>query len=337
MRQALRSKITQWQSDQLAADSTPPHARQSTSNVDSSVIYRSAQQHEDMSFRHLDLAFDHWNSLPHETRRDAWQLEIARAFACEVEKRKSLDEQLARVQQEANQLRAQVERLGSCQWPREFALFPPDTLPLPRDVARELETQESPISAESSRWDYDNVVAKWKRVVMHDKGMGRVGVGYGNTITTPAYESDHSNQHQPAPPRSPDLRPPRPGEDAWSHPNRLRPFQPSASAASPDPANVSTPASSTHYASPFSHTDPRSPPAGSAGGCAPQAKRPRLMNGSESALGLQAGGSGHESSAPAPSLAPIKSTPGPWSASTPLLSNVAAPSGHKPPTSSSRG
>ncbi|KAJ5143247.1 uncharacterized protein N7515_002034 [Penicillium bovifimosum] len=48
----------------------------------------------------------------------------------EAEKRKSTEEQLARVQQEANQLRAQVERLGSCQWPREFALFPPDTLPL---------------------------------------------------------------------------------------------------------------------------------------------------------------------------------------------------------------
>lgn len=337
LRQSLRSKTAQWQSDQLAADSTtPPHARQSTNSTDTSMIYRSAQQHEEMSLRHLDLAFNHWNSLPHETRRDAWQLEITRAFAREAEKRKSLDEQLSRVQQEANQLRTQVERLGSCQWPREFALFPPDTLPLPRDVARELDSQESQISADSSRWDYENVVSKWKRVVMHDKSMGRIGVGYANPNTTPKYESDPSNQHQPPPEPSPDIRPPRPGEDTWSHSNRLRPLQTSAAAASPDPATASTPASSTHYASPFSHTDPRSPPVSSVGGGAPQAKRPRLMNGTESGLGLQPGMSAQDSGPPAPSSAPTKFTPASWGSATPMLSNVAAPSGQTPP-SASRG
>lgn len=273
------------------------------------MVYRTAQQHEEMSLRHLELSYHHWSSVSFENRRDAWQLEITRAFARESEKRKSVDEQLARVQQEANHLRAQVERLGSCQWPREFALFPPDTLPLSRDVARELDAKESQISPESSRWDYDSVVTKWKRVVMHDKSMGRIGVGYN--VNSGGFGEPDGLRRQ-----SPDVRPPRPGEDTSTHPNRLRPLQ-SAVTMSPDPGAASTPASSTHYASPYSHNDPRSPQTGNA-------KRPRLMNGSE---GLQA----QEPSAHSKPLGPT-----PWPSSTPILSNLAAPSGQTPP-STSRG
>lgn len=277
------------------------------------MVFRTAQQHEEMSLRHLELAFSHWSNLPHETRREAWQLEITRAFARELEKRKSVDEQLARVQQEANQLRAQVERLGSCQWPREFALFPPDTLPLSREVARELDAKEGPISADSARWDYDNVVAKWKRVVMHDKGMGRIGVG--STASASGGISSDNVQQRP----SPDLRPPRPGEDTSSHPNRLRPLQ-APSAMSPDANAASTPVSSTQYASPYSYADPRSPQAGPAS--APQVKRPRLMNGAEGRSSLSADASAAKG-------------PGHWPSSTPVLSNLAAPSGQTPPSSRS--
>lgn len=277
------------------------------------MIFRTAQQHEELSLRHLELAFSHWNSLPHETRREAWQLEITRAFARELEKRKSVDEQLARVQQEANQLRAQVERLGSCQWPREFALFPPDTLPLSREVARELDATEGPISADSARWDYDNVVAKWKRVVMHDKSMGRIGVG-STTNASPGIIPDNPQQRH-----SPDIRPPRPGEDTSSHPNRLRPLQ-APNTMSPEANTASTPASSTQHASPYSHADPRSPQGGAAP--QPQAKRPRLMNGSERPGTLSADAS-------------TAKGPGPWPSSTPILSNLAAPSGQTPPSSRS--
>lgn len=213
------------------------------------MIRRNAQQHEDMSLRHLELAFNHWASLPPPTRQEAWQLEITRAFAREMEKRKALDEQLARVQQEANQLRAQVERLGSCQWPREFALFPPDTLPLPREVARELDAKESSVNPNSARWDYDNVVAKWKRVVMHDKSMGRVGVSYANPIL--------------------DDTSPRVGEKSTTSqpPNDLSPDQPSPQAA---PSG-----SSSQHPSPYMQQEPNQSPQ-----LPNPAKRPRLMNGS---------------------------------------------------------
>ncbi|KAA8644374.1 uncharacterized protein ATNIH1004_008576 [Aspergillus tanneri] len=267
VRQALRAKIERWQSDQLAINSTSNlHSGRTCVSLDVNMINRSAQQHEDISVRHLELAVKHWMSLSPDARQEAWQLEITRAFAREIEKRKSLDDQLARVQQEANQLRAQVERLGSCQWPREFAIFPPDTLPLPREVARELDAREGQISPGSQRWDYDNVVAKWKRVVMHDKSMGRVGVGYANPIHDEQGNADRQ----------------RTGDESNTQP-RSRPLQGPAAMSPPDPSPSQMGGAST---SPTQHTSPypqndttKSPSEG------PQAKRPRLMNGHYSGNG----------------------------------------------------
>ncbi|KAE8150954.1 amidase signature domain-containing protein [Aspergillus avenaceus] len=297
VRQALFAKIDQWQSDQLAADSqyNPQFGRPGV-GVDTHMITRSAQQHGDIGSRHLDLAFKHWASLSYEIKCDSWQLEITRAFAREMEKRKSLDDQLARVQQEANQLRTQVERLGSCQWPREFALFPPDTLPLPRDVARELDSKESKISPDSSRWDYDSVVAKWKRVVMHDKSMGRVGVGYASSSLD---EQDRSDNKQDS--RSRTLQPPATSPSAAS------------------PVQIGGPSTtSSQQTSPYLPQDAsRSPNSG------PQAKRPRLMNGH------------HSSNAPEEASSPNQ-PPKPWHPQQCLtVSDLAGPSGPTPPPSSS--
>lgn len=240
---AIRSKIEQWQRDQLSAESANSSLPgKSSLGMDPGTIQRNAQQHEELSLRHLELAFKHWVSLPHESRREAWQLEIMRAFARESEKRKSVDDQLARVQQEANQLRSQVEKLGSCQWPREFALFPPETLPLPRDAARELDAKESQVSPSSARWDYENMVAKWKRVVMHDRTIGRVG-----TAASPLPDEPVSANSADARPRT--MQPP----PASTH----------SPSAGPSPGQ--------HPSSPYtSHESPNS---------GPQAKRQRLMNG----------------------------------------------------------
>lgn len=301
IRQALRAKIERWQSDQLAADSSrSSQSGRACPGLDSNMINRSAQQHEDISLRHLELAYKHWMSLAPEVRQESWQLEITRAFAREMEKRRSLDDQLARVQQEANQLRAQVERLGSCQWPREFALFPPDTLPLPRDVARELDAKESQISPGSPHWDYDNVVTKWKRVVMHDKSMGRVGVGYGHNT-----HDDHNpaDKHHSA------------GDDQPSNLPKPRTLHPPTAMSPPGPSPSQTggaSASPRQHASPYhQHDNNPSPNAG------PQAKRPRLMNGHH-ATGAAEGPSSSNSWNPPQNL---------------MVSNLAGTSGPTPPSS----
>ncbi|OXV06768.1 hypothetical protein Egran_05467 [Elaphomyces granulatus] len=218
IQQALHAHIDKWQSDQLTLTNTKQPALGKTGTApEPAMVNRTAQQYRDLSLRHLELSYQHWMALPPDLQRDTWQLEITRAFAREVERREQLDGQLARVQQEANQLRAQVERLNSCQWPREFAIFPPDMLPLSRDMARELDSKDSIISPSSPRWEYDNVVAKWKRVVMHDKGMGRVGVGHSNNLLLEESSADgrlrsgddtttflRAKSFHPAPTQSPD-------------------------------------------------------------------------------------------------------------------------------------
>lgn len=271
------------------------------------MVRRNAQQHEDMSLRHLELAFNHWVSLPPATRQEAWQLEITRAFAREMDNRKSSDEQLARVQQEANQLRSQVERLESCQWPREFALFPPDTLPLPREVARELDAKESQINPNSARWDYDNVLTKWKRVVMHDRSMGRVGVGYGSTMV----EDQSSQRMGDSNSRSKTLQPPPAVSPDQSSPQ-----------ADPSP-------SSSQHASPYMQQDSNQSPQ-----LGPQAKRPRLMNGN--------GGRGPQTATKVEGTGQSptnQNMPGPSSNAWPSfqtlnVSNLAAPSTQNPPSGS---
>ncbi|OJJ30432.1 hypothetical protein ASPWEDRAFT_55020 [Aspergillus wentii DTO 134E9] len=313
VRQALRAKIEQWQSDQISSES--PNASRSGNpgiGLDSSMISRNAQQHEDMSLRHLELAFKHWASLSPGAKQEAWQLEITRAFAREMEKRKSSDEQLARVQQEANQLRAQVERLGSCQWPREFALFPPDTLPLPRDVARELDAKESHINPNSPRWDYDSVVSKWKRVVMHDRSMGRIGVGYANTaVEDPTYADSAT----------------RPRVEEAGSSSRPTALQPPV-ALSPDQSSPytggGTSAPPSQNPSPYINNEAsRSPnPDG------PQAKRPRLMNGNHASEGAGSPSTAQSSSGPSNSNT--------WNSNQSLnVSNLAPPSGPTPPPSCS--
>jgi hypothetical protein len=185
VQQALLAKIHQWRADHLAAAAAAERQAESDADhmsrappVDPETIERTTRQHHDQLVRHLDSSLNYWMTMSPETRRETWQLEITRAFAREAEKRRKVEEQLARTQQEANYLRVQVEKLASCQWPREFAIFPPNMLPLAPDVAKELDNKESKLNTtESSRWDYDMLVGKWKRVVMHDKSMGRPGIG----------------------------------------------------------------------------------------------------------------------------------------------------------------
>ncbi|KAJ9214057.1 hypothetical protein DTO166G4_4323 [Paecilomyces variotii] len=315
VRQALRAQIEQWKSDQLASAttsrSTPGKSGVNLPSNDPTMITRTAQQHDDISSRHLDLSFQHWMALSPETQREHWHLEITRAFAREVEKRRHLDHQLERVQQEANQLRAQVEKLGSCQWPREFAIFPPDLLPLPRDVTRELDAQEGLLNPASSRWDYDTVVAKWKRVVMHDKSMGRYGVSYANSV---------SEENSPTVKLHTD--------DAHKAANRSQPMQPPAARSPIPPAASPGQAAST---SSQQQTPPYQPQENiqSYNGV-PQAKRQRLMNGSPAATGAA---EGRHSPSAGDSTNGTSSSWGPHSVQSLLLSGPGTASAPTPPPS----
>jgi hypothetical protein len=128
-------------------------------------IDRLAKEYEDSVTSHISAAFKHWSSLPATQQHESYHLEILRAYARETEKRKSVDAQLVRVQQEADHLRAQVEKLSACQNPREFTLLPPETIPITRAASRELHGQ----AAKFEDWDYDRLITKWQGVVKSDR------------------------------------------------------------------------------------------------------------------------------------------------------------------------
>ena len=137
------------------------------------LLSRTAQQYEETATKHLELAYAQWTAADDRQRQAQWQLELARAFVKEQEKRKEVEGRLERVQQEASQLQAQVEMLSRCQWPREMALWPPERVPIGKETVQELRygsgVQKSSTEEGQGRWDFDRLVGKWKKIIREDK------------------------------------------------------------------------------------------------------------------------------------------------------------------------
>jgi hypothetical protein len=182
----LQTIIHRWKWEALAAAqrASYPNPFSAAANLgeEHDFLSRTAQQHEDIATKHLELAYAQWTNASNEQRTKQWQLELARAFVSEQEKRKEADERVERVQHEANQLQAQVEMLSRCQWPREMALWPPERVPVGKGVVKELRMELNKHSSEgdssggeAGRWDFERLVGKWKKVVKEDRSR-RTGV-----------------------------------------------------------------------------------------------------------------------------------------------------------------
>jgi hypothetical protein len=187
----LQTIIHRWKWDALGAAqrASYPNPVSTAANLSEQheFLSRAAQQHEDTATRHLELAYTQWMSASEEQRTKQWQLELARAFVSEQEKRKEAEERVERVQEEATQLQAQVEMLSRCQWPREMALWPPERVPVGSKVMKELRLEWKKNNAsnasyanyadesgsesrdEGARWNFERLVGKWKRIVKEDK------------------------------------------------------------------------------------------------------------------------------------------------------------------------
>ncbi|MCJ1316504.1 hypothetical protein MMC15_001825, partial [Xylographa vitiligo] len=114
---------------------------------------KEEQRHNDYLIR----AYNAWNDLPETEKQDIWHTESMRAFAREQREHGETHIKLVRIEQEAANLRLQLERLNECQQPREFLLFPPNQL----KVSREAATIVAENSADTSL-DFDKLVDKWK-------------------------------------------------------------------------------------------------------------------------------------------------------------------------------
>lgn len=133
-----------------------------SSNNQSDV--ESTHNEEQRYYEHLTKAYKLWSDLPEPQRKEAWHLEALRAFAREEEAHGKTQLKLHEVEQEAANLRIQLERLNECQQPREFLLFPPNQLPVSRETVSLVASNHNSMPLE-----YDKLVEKWKTRIQRNR------------------------------------------------------------------------------------------------------------------------------------------------------------------------
>lgn len=148
---------------------------------------------EDRSYHeHLRNAFNSYNSLPDSEKRDVWQLESLRAFAREQQEHGETHHKLQRTEQEAANLRIQLDRLNKYQQPREYILFPPSGMPISREAV-DLVSE----STSSDTWDYDKLVSKWKTRIQSSRNSQQSLPAPSQIFSTPTTIPNHSNGGPP--------------------------------------------------------------------------------------------------------------------------------------------
>ncbi|MCJ1402541.1 hypothetical protein MMC11_005761 [Xylographa trunciseda] len=155
IRQRVSTRVQWWRSQRRAAAAL---GSSDLSVVDSKQLGTiNEAEEEQRHYDYLASAYNVWNDLPDAEKREIWHLESMRAFAREQHDHGQTHIKLVRMEQEAANLRLQLERLNECQQPREFLLYPPNQL----EVSREVATIVAENNADTAL-DFDKLVDKWK-------------------------------------------------------------------------------------------------------------------------------------------------------------------------------
>lgn len=219
--QALRTKIRmtldQWKWDALAHAQRYPPSQNIQVNVgeEAERLSQTASKQTEEALRHLETSFQWFMSVGPEQQYSLWMVELLKAFKSEQDKLKEANDKITRISQEAVQLQQQIDYLSRCQWPREMALWPPERNTFSSAVQKELQKNDSTTVSSSlavvdsygipnvshtlggigdDRWDFENIVNKWRRHIREDRarrggGGGGSGGGGGGTMGPPPTEA----------------------------------------------------------------------------------------------------------------------------------------------------
>ena len=220
----LMGRVFNWKWDSLAAAQrlTPPKSVAANLVEEHERLTTAAQRYEETAYKHLELAYQSWLTLDDTQRMQTWRLELARALVKEQVKRKDIEDQLERIQVEANQLQSQVEYLSRCQWPREMALWPPERTRFGKDTFRDRNFDSKNVATRvatggsADRWDLEKLVRKWKRVVQEDK-VRRTGI-------LPAHQIQGLQESREAAPSQPPEPPPPLPRPQQAPPHQVQPL-----------------------------------------------------------------------------------------------------------------
>ncbi|KAF2209398.1 hypothetical protein CERZMDRAFT_87075 [Cercospora zeae-maydis SCOH1-5] len=114
---------------------------------------------------HLSGAWEHWEGLSESDRASAWQLEVLRSFARAQERREQLQFEIDRLHQHNRHLEAEYDRLSRCQLPREYLTHPPNTIPVPRAVMKEVNSSSANLAAAQADYNVEALISKWRSTI----------------------------------------------------------------------------------------------------------------------------------------------------------------------------
>lgn len=114
---------------------------------------------------HVQNAYEHWQLLSAPDRAYAWTLETLRGYTKVKEEKMQTAQELEAAQNRISHLETEYDRLSKCQLPREYLLHPPNTLPAPAAIVKELNNVQLRSGAADVQYDADALLNKWRTTV----------------------------------------------------------------------------------------------------------------------------------------------------------------------------
>ena len=114
---------------------------------------------------HAAAAYEHWESMSEQDRTTAWNLELCRSYVKAQEQKQQVQREHEAAKTRIRHLEAEYDRLSRCQLPREYLLHPPNTLPAPAAIVKEMNSAQYPTAAAEAAYDADALINKWRTTV----------------------------------------------------------------------------------------------------------------------------------------------------------------------------
>ncbi|KAK5131228.1 hypothetical protein LTR08_001197 [Meristemomyces frigidus] len=114
---------------------------------------------------HFGAAFENWQIMSERERVSAWTLETLRAYSTAADHGQEVKLELEAAQNRIRHLEAEYDRLSRCQLPREYLVFPPNTIPAPAAVVKEMQNVVLRSEAAEMNYDVDALLGKWRTAI----------------------------------------------------------------------------------------------------------------------------------------------------------------------------
>lgn len=133
----------------------------------------TADLNVDKFHQHISHVFSLWSKLSESNRQDAWQREIVRSYARMEKALKEAQATICALRRNAEMLTKRLDRSGSIISPyqQSFAdrLPPISVPPSPLDISNDLLRDLSRHGINSSDWDYQKLLDRWKGVARDER------------------------------------------------------------------------------------------------------------------------------------------------------------------------